>query len=353
MSVVLPSYQIDSVITTKRNGKMIPKGLSVSAFQRMWDQGITGEGMIIAVIDTGIDDSGPDLKGQVLKHFNLTDTPQLTDPHGTHVAGTLCANGWLQGAAYGGKLLDIKTLTSAGGTIANVANGIALAVSNGAHVVNMSVGASGVSQNEINVLTRAIQNAWNAGVICVSASGNSGTSINTVDPYDYPASIEKVESVAACNVSDNLQDLSLAKFSNENDRVDLAALGVNIFSTVFNGQYAIYSGTSMATPHVSAMAALCIQLLKKNNPNIGGSTLCERVVQMLQENTVPVPGVTTKNVNTNQYLSALSGNIVKPSGTNISVGSGFMRYIPNDGPYVYPANTQYRQNGIYVGNNIA
>lgn len=329
----LPKYETKAEFGSKDiksgavNGHLITKGISSSAFQRVWKEGLTGKGIIVAVVDTGVDNNHPDLANKIVNSINLTGEP-LTENHGTHVAGTIAANGWLVGGAYDCKILDIKVIGKNGGSIYNIAKAIGLAVANGATIVNMSLGGSGLSQSDINMLNTTIQDAWNKGVICVCASGNSGTSVGTADPYEYPASIDKSESVAACDVDSSLNKINLAYFSNENNKVDLSACGVNVTSCVFGGNYGILSGTSMATPHVSAMAACLAQSIKQKYPSLTGSSFASALVSLLNSQTLLMNGA-----------------------SNISYGMGYLRYEPNKGPEV-PNGTVFTYSNIFLGHLI-
>lgn len=374
----LPKFTIDSVssqeFTTQAAQRLIPKGISCSAFQRAWQAGFTGKDVIVAVIDTGVDGNHPDLRNKVIKAINLTGEP-ITESHGTHVSGTIAANGWLVGGAYDAKLIDIKVIGRDGGSISNIVKAIGLAVSNGASVVNMSLGGSGLTNNEVQALTNAIQDAWNRGCICIAAAGNDGTSICTPDTYEYPASIEKSESVAACNVSEDLKGISLAPFSNENNRVDLGACGVTVISTIIGDKYAVYSGTSMATPHVSAMAAILTQIIRSKYPNLQGSSFSSNLVSLLHSNVLKIdgcgprasvaignktlleqmanpncPSETLEIKQTSGYTSALTKKI-GVQYTNISFGLGFLRYEPTNGPYI-PNGDKFYNNGVFLGNLI-
>ena len=108
---LLPSYTINARVKksdidkkSPMGNKIYPKGISSSSFQRAWRDGYTGENIIVAVIDTGIDTTHPDLQNKVIKTLNLTDE-SISDDHGTHVAGTIAANGYLVGGAYNCKLI--------------------------------------------------------------------------------------------------------------------------------------------------------------------------------------------------------------------------------------------------------
>lgn len=332
-SVKLPNYVVESTFhrdpfTTMNQQQLIPKGISSSAFQRAWNENYTGKNIIIAVMDTGVDNH-KDLSGKIIKSIDLTGE-SISEPHGTHVAGTIAANGWIIGGAPDSLLIDVKTLGKYGGTVDNIVKGIELAVANNATIINMSLGGSCFSSSDINRLTTVIDKAWNHGCICIAAAGNEGKSINTPDPYSYPASVDKAESIAACDVDECLNNISLAQFSNENDEVSLSACGKNVLSTVLNNDYAVFSGTSMATPHVSAMAACLAQSIKDKHPNIKGSEFSSMLVSSLHDNVLPIGDCSSKN---------------------ISYGLGYLRYQSMNGPYLPNGKSMY-SNGAFVGHLI-
>jgi thermitase len=214
-------------------------------------------GVRIGIVDTGIDQTHPDLSGQTVacaSSLDLIVVRQCADDegHGTHVAGTIAAkanNGiGVAGVAFNADLVVCKALDESGsGSIADVANCIDWAVSQGAKVISMSLvgGASTTMQ-------QAVANAWNNGngAVIVAAAGNDGD-----DTVNYPAGYPEVVSVAATDNRD-----ARADFSNANPDVEIAAPGVDVLSTTLGGGYDVMSGTSMATPHVSGVAGILWQL---------------------------------------------------------------------------------------------
>jgi major intracellular serine protease len=350
----LPVFKVErtdivggKLVPASEGKRIIPKGISSSAFQRAWDNGYDGSNILVAVLDTGVDRSHPDLSHKVLDAINMTGEA-ITESHGTHVAGTIVADGLLIGGARGARILDIKVLGRNGGNIDVIATAIRTAADRGAHIINMSLGGSGFNAHQINQMRDAILYAWNKGSICIAASGNDGNSVRTPDRYSYPAAIEPTESVAACEVGESLNDIKLAYFSNENDRVDLSACGYNVVSTIIGGKYAIYSGTSMATPHVSAMAACLAQYLKKTKPELSGKLFSDYLSTLLYSNVLPIDYATRSTI---MVGSAVLLAVAPQEHSNISYGRGFLRYEPRNGP-VIPSDHKSVYKGTFVGHIV-
>lgn len=242
----------------------------------------------VAVLDTGIDSTHPDLVGSIVPGYdfiNNTYTPQDGNGHGTHVAGIIAAQAanpdGYTGVAPGVKIMPLKVLNNAGeGTTADLVAAIKYATSHGARVINMSLGSYGSSK----LVHDAIKEAIAANILVVAAAGNDGNNwINTESAQlddnpttdkvrytaltSYPALYDEVISVGALvQLSDTT--LTVADFSNTM-KVDVAAPGVNIYSTAIPTtqnptRYAVKHGTSQATPFVSALAALIVA----NDPDI-------------------------------------------------------------------------------------
>lgn len=267
-------------------------------FGSQWDMTLIGmpsywefekgdPGVVIAVLDTGIDLDHPDLMNQLwvnsdetpgngidddlngyVDDYNGYDFagdgwfpgPGAEDPipedayvgHGTHVSGTCAAeqdnNEGITGEAPGSKLMAVRVLGGLVGTgySSDIAEGIIYVVDNGASVINMSLGGTAKSLTEYN----ALKHAWDNNVFIAAAAGNDGDGMN---PISYPAAYVFTMSVGATDSLDNI-----ASFSTHNEFVEVSAPGVTILSTVPGGTYesAMWSGTSMATPHVAGLAAL-------------------------------------------------------------------------------------------------
>jgi subtilisin len=213
-----------------------------------------GEGVRVAVIDTGIDYRHKDLAGRFEKDRGV-DFVNNRDPfddngHGTHVAGTVAGSS--TGVAPAATLYAVKVLDEQGsGSEVAVLRGLEWAISKQVDVVNLSLGSAYSSKAEEELIR--ICAARKISVAC--AAGNDGSS-----RYNYPASCDNAISVAAVDRNKNH-----AQFSNYNDMVDLAAPGVAIYSTWPNNKYNVLSGTSMATPHVAGATAL-VRLLDGKTP---------------------------------------------------------------------------------------
>ena len=214
----------------------------------------TGTGVKVAVIDTGIQLDHPDLNVVGNVTF-VSGTPNADDDngHGSHVAGTIAAvnnSVGVIGVAPDVQLYAVKVLGSGGtGYTSDIIAGIEWSIDNGMQVINMSFG----SATGTTGLKDACDAAYNAGVVVVAAAGNNGSSAGTGDNVIYPANYDSVIAVAAV---DNTK--ARASFSSTGPGVELAAPGVNIYSTTYNASYTNKSGTSMASPHVAGLAALII-----------------------------------------------------------------------------------------------
>lgn len=246
-----------------------------------WLTGYTGEGIIVAIVDSGVYYSHSDLAGNIWVNFGeisgngvdddgngyiddiygydfVNDDGYALDDngHGTHIAGIIAGlhNGTgVTGVAYDATIMPVKVVNSSGhGSFEALANGIVYAVDNGADVINLSLGTYGADSSSV---TSAISYALDNGVIVCMASGNDYRTSPT-----YPAILAQSLGgivVGAVN-SSNL----VASFSNEADNTDpydfVVAPGVDIYSTYNNGGYTLMSGTSMATPYVTGAAALLL-----------------------------------------------------------------------------------------------
>lgn len=211
-----------------------------------------GEGVRVAVLDTGIEADHPDLQGAIVDARDFTRSRSGTTDragHGTHVAGTIAARRnetGVVGVAPRCRLLVGKVLGDDGsGSAAGVAAGIDWAVAAGAEVLSLSLGSPDYSVEIATAIDRAVA----AGRFVICAAGNTGKP----NSIDFPGKLPQVVTVGAIDRAGRL-----ARFSSRGPELDICAPGTEVLSTYLNGGYARLSGTSMATPFVSGVVALLL-----------------------------------------------------------------------------------------------
>jgi subtilisin family serine protease len=230
--------------------------LPITDTNQGWQVNRGDKSVPVGVVDTGVDINHPDLQGNLVPGYNVVNPgsdPMDDVGHGTHVAGVISAlvnNGLgVAGMTWYNPVMPVKVLDSNGsGSTYAVAQGVIWATDHGAKVINMSLG----NYADAQFLHDAVKYAFDHDVVLIAASGND----NTERP-GYPAAYPEVFAVAATDSNNDK-----APFSNYGDYIDVAAPGVSIASTYPNNQYAALSGTSMASPHVTALAAL----IRSTNP---------------------------------------------------------------------------------------
>ncbi len=235
-------------------------GLAAIGAPAAWGVTTGSADVTIAIVDTGVDLTHPDLDGKIVRGWDFVNDdadPKDDNGHGTHVAGIAAAesnNGiGVAGVSWGAWIMPIKVLNSSGsGSYADVAAGIVYAVDNGAEVINLSLGGSAPSE----ALRAAIQYAYSANVVVVAAAGNTGA-----EGLMYPAAYPEVIAVGAVDRSVNW-----AAFSSYGQELDLVAPGVDIVSTCRGASYCVMAGTSMATSHVTGSVALLLGVDPSLNP---------------------------------------------------------------------------------------
>ena len=249
----------------------------------------TGTNIVVGIIDTGIDYTHPDLAanmwhnpGEIANNgidddgngyvddyygydfYNDDGNPFDDNSHGTHVAGTVAADGnngiGVAGVSWSAQLMGLKFLSGGGsGSTFDAVRAVEYATQMGAQVTNNSWGGGGYSQTLYN----AISAAGNAGSLFVAAAGNDSSNNDSSASYPAGYNLDNIISVASTTRSDGL-----SYFSNYGaSTVDLGAPGSSIYSTLPGGGYGTYSGTSMATPHVSG----AVSLLWAENPNLSAA----------------------------------------------------------------------------------
>jgi len=228
----------------------------------------------VGIIDTGIDIKHPDLKDNLKGGVNtIRATSSYTDDngHGTHVAGIVGALNNTIGVVGVGPQIDlygVKVLDRRGsGYLSDVIEGLDWAVQNRMQVVNVSLGTS----SDVQSFREAVQRVNSAGIVQVAAAGNSGAAV--IFPAAYPE-------VIAVSATDNTD--TIASWSSRGLEVDLAAPGVNIYSTYKGSKYTTLSGTSMASPHVAGAAALVLSVPSKCDYNFDSVCSPAEVQQRLE-----------------------------------------------------------------------
>lgn len=308
-----------------------------------WDATSGLPDTLVAVIDTGVDTRHPDLDGNT-----WTNTDEIAgngfdddgngyvdddkgwdffhndrtvydaadgDNHGTHVAGTIAAEGnngtGVVGVNWKAQIIPLKFLGPNGGSSANAIRAIDYAVAKGAKISNNSWGGGSFSRSLKDTLSRADA----AGHLFVAAAGNDGS--NNDSSAHYPSSYDNlnVVSVAATDNKD-----ALASFSNRGaTSVDLAAPGVSIYSTLPNNSYGSYSGTSMAMPHVTGVAAL----IKSKNPTLDDAGVKDALLQSVdKKGNLAGKMATGGRLNANEALVDTSSPSASYETLNTSITSG-------------------------------
>ncbi|MEG4581527.1 S8 family serine peptidase [Microcoleus sp. MON1_C5] len=255
--------------------------LDVINAPEVWNQNITGNGIVVAVVDTGVDYTHPDLDGNIWQNTDEIAGNGIDDDrngyiddirgwdfvasdnnpmdmdfhgHGTHIAGAIAAernNFGITGVAPNAKIMPVRVLPAfGGGSGNNIAAGIRYAADNGANVINLSLGSEFVPSNVVN---NAIEYANNKGSVVVMAAGNSG-----VDQPDYPARNADSLGIAVGSIDINGRMADTSNRAGSTPLDYLVAPGVDIYSTTPYSSYDTLTGTSMATPQVAGVAALVL-----------------------------------------------------------------------------------------------
>ncbi|MDT9680977.1 S8 family peptidase [Streptomyces sp. TRM76323] len=280
-AVAAPAPGISRVWLDGGRRASLDKSVAQIGAPKAWAGGYDGTGVTIAVLDTGVDATHPDLAGRVVAERNFSSAADAEDRqgHGTHVASTAAGTGARSGGAHkgvapGAKLLSGKVLDDDGfGSDSQILAGIEWAVAQGADIVNLSLGSTDTP--ELDPLEAAVnQISADKGVLFAVAAGNSGSGASTVES---PGSAEAALTVGAVDDSGALADFSSRgpRTGDGGVKPDVTAPGVDITAAAAPGSalaerhgqspdgYLTISGTSMATPHVAGAAAV----LKQRNPH--------------------------------------------------------------------------------------
>lgn len=233
-----------------------------------WNQGIKGSGVTVAIVDTAVDYSHPQLKNQMVPGWDFVDNiPVSKTPHShaTHIAGVIGGEegGAVLGLAPQAKMMGVSFMDATGsGNLGDAILAMNYAAQHGAKIINNSWGGSACSLS----MKSAMQALSDQGVLLLVAAGNDGVDIEYTPTYPAAFNLANQVTVAAGNMYD-----TLAGFSNDSFKlVHLAAPGDGVYSTVpysyGTSGYAYMSGTSMATPFVAGAAALLLSLRPSATP---------------------------------------------------------------------------------------
>jgi subtilisin family serine protease len=209
----------------------------------------TGNRVLVAVIDSGVDLGHPELQGVVAGSFDALNKPEKPHAHGTAIAGTISSRARLLGVAPAARILAIRAFGAAGvsaeATSFALIKGVQYATAQRARFVNMSFAGP-----QDPGLARHLAAAKASGMVLIAASGNFGPK----SPPQYPAADPNVIAVSATDASDNL-----FRAANRGRHIAVAAPGVDILLPAPNADYQLTSGTSFAAAHVSGIAALILE----------------------------------------------------------------------------------------------
>ena len=239
-------------------------GIKRLKVEKLWAQGLTGTGVLVGHLDTGVDAKHPAFKGGAIAKFaEFDDLGEIvpgakahdSDEHGTHTAATIAGRA-VKGSVFGvapGAQLASAMVIEGGDVIARILGGMDWIVGEGARILSMSLGLRGVHA-EFLPLMQAIRNR---GILPVIAVGNEGPGTSR-----SPGNYDLVLSVGASSDQDEVADFSSSqRFVRPGDPLvpDLVAPGVDTLSALPGGQFGEFSGSSMATPHIAGLAALLWQ----------------------------------------------------------------------------------------------
>jgi len=226
----------------------------------------TGANLLVAMIDSQVDSAHPDLSGSFAGQFDAVGNRDKPDEHGTEMTGAIVAHRKLLGIAPRARILAIHSFSpetastasnAAQTTTEHILAGIEWAIAKGARIINMSFAGP-----YDPMLSLALKKAHEKGIVLVAAAGNAGPQ----SPPLYPAADENVIAVTAVDENDKLLPQA-----NQGPHIALSAPGVNVLETAPNASYGFTTGTSVATAHVSGVAALIIE----RDPAIDVATLEE------------------------------------------------------------------------------
>jgi subtilisin family serine protease/uncharacterized protein YbcV (DUF1398 family) len=342
--------EIDQIM--KVETQSVGWGLTKIGSPISWESSITGKGVKVAVLDSGISPHEDlDVVGGV-SFVSYTDSYYDDNGHGTHVAGIIGAknNGiGIVGAAPDASIYSVKVMDKNGqGYLSDLLAGIEWSIANKMDIVNLSIGSTTGSY----LLKQSVDKAFTNGLLVVAAGGNNGTAKGLEDTVEYPAKYDSVIGVSATD-SNNTRPT----FSATGEKIEVAAPGVGILSTAINNKYVYMSGTSMATPYVTGNLAL----LKQAYPHLTNIQLRELLQTMAKDiggagkdsfygfgliQTPTVKGWDVEYVQ-NQLVIGRDVYFLKDINTNWGLGSPDP-LVPSDNITVRYTKTEHFEGGWYL-----
>jgi thermitase len=232
-----------------------------------WDTSLGSSSVVVAVLDSGVLSSHPDLSGKVLPGYDFINQDQDAaddNGHGTAVAGIIASSSnnslGMASVAWHNPILPVKVLDASGsGSYSAICNGITWSADSGARIINLSLGGTSSSR----ALQDAVNYAWNKKAVVIAAAGNNGN--NT--PF-YPAACNNVLAVSATNSTDGRPS-----WSNFGSYVDISAPGESVLTLYGSNSYAWWNGTSFSCPVTAGVVAL----MASANPQLSNQVLVDLV----------------------------------------------------------------------------
>lgn len=253
----------------------------------------TGKGIPVAVLDTGVDTAHPDLQSRIKRKKSFISGQQVMDlnGHGTHCAGLIAgyqhiAKKFRYGTAPGVQLYIAKVLSNQGvGTDGSILAGIDWALENKCRIISMSLGGEAEPGEAYSAVYESVaKEALASNCLIIAAAGNeSERSSGLIAPVGHPANCPSIMAVAALDQQLTVADFSCGGLNPDGGQVDIAAPGVNIWSTWKNKGYRRESGTSMAAPIVSGIAAL----LTESDPKASAASIWMQLIQQAKRLDLP------------------------------------------------------------------
>lgn len=268
-----------------------------------------GERVLIAVIDSGVDEDHPELAGTVVKVIDVTDNGERgPHAHGTAMTGAIVAQTGILGVAPGARVVAIRTFSptsrdNAGGTTWHVQEAIYRAIREQVRIINMSL--AGPADTRIE---KAVAEARARGIVVVAAAGNNGPSAPAAYPAAYPG-------VIAVTATDN-RDQPYTH-ANRGNYIAIAAPGVDVFVVAPNAAYSITSGTSIATAHITGIIALMLS----RNPMLDPDAVRALLLRAAKARPGEAPGASTAGL-IDAYDAVVAAGGPQAPTTPVAAGRG-------------------------------